>query len=55
MSIHAPVIRAVIDSEDIAFAAPVRWAGKSTVLPVGRGGWGLQAKSNEHKLHRAVG
>jgi hypothetical protein len=31
MSIHAPVIRAVIDYEDIAFAAHVRWAGKSTL------------------------
>jgi len=38
---HPPVIHAVIDDEDIAFAALVRWAGKSMVLMAGRGALGL--------------
>jgi len=45
MWIHAPVIHAVIDYEDIAFAAPVRWAGKSMLLMVGGGVLGLAGHS----------
>jgi hypothetical protein len=40
MWIHAPVVRAVIDYEDIAFAAHVRWAGKSKFFRVAPGGDG---------------